>query len=187
MKKLLTIMVSLLSINFSAAAANAQGAPRPEKSPITEITKAFESSPDMLNETLKKVKRLESTAKVPEDTSADDTNPDTFKNPFIPQTPQPIKDISDDNIKKPVETVTRVKPTVPIPQFTLSGLIWNTKKPAAILNGKIVAVGDQVSSWSVSEITKEGVHVTFEDLNLWVKPNIDFNRNKAAQPNQRNY
>ena len=188
MKKCLIILAAFSIVNLHGLLAYAQTAPRTEKSPITEITKAFETPPDMLNETLSKVKRLEATttAKPSDEDLTAESDPDTFRNPFVPQTPQPVR-VSDDNTATPIEQVQRERPVIPIPVFTLSGLIWNTKKPAAILNGKIVAIGDQVSNWSVSEITKEGVHVTFEDQALWVKPVLDPNRNKLAQPNPRNY
>ncbi len=189
MKKCLVILAVFSIVNLHGSLAYAQTAPRTEKSPITEITKAFETPPDMLNETLNKVKRLEATttAKPADEDLTSESDPDTFRNPFVPQTPQPVKTIDDNTTSVPVQQIQRERPVVPIPVFTLSGLIWNTKKPAAILNGKIVAIGDQVSNWSVSEITKEGVHVTFEDQNLWVKPVIDPIRNKLTQPNPRNY
>lgn len=188
MKKSLIILAVFSVVNLLDVLAYAQ-APRTEKSPIKEITKAFEAPPDMLNDTLSRVKRLEATTTTKtsdEDLSAE-SDPDTFRNPFVPQTPQPVM-VTDDNAGKvPVAQVQRERPVVPIPVFTLSGLIWNTKKPAAILNGKIVAIGDQVSNWSVQEITKEGVHVMFENQSLWVKPVVDPNQSRPVQPNPRNY
>ena len=156
--------------------------------PIKDITKAFETPPDMLGATLQKVQSLQTgnqsitgnSGKVSDDGTF---LADTFINPFIPQTPVSATNVPDTTVR--VETPTATMPALMIPQFTLSGLVWNTKRPAAILNGKIVAIGDQVSSWSVTQITKEGVQVTFEDQNLWVKPVIDPNNPAQPNPNPR--
>ena len=50
------------------------------------------------------------------------------------------------------------------------------------INGQIVAIGDHVSNWLVAEITKDGVRVTSEDQNLWVKPVV--NPEAGAQKNR---
>ena len=71
-------------------------------------------------------------------------------------------------------------PVIPTPQFIVSGLIWNSKKPAAIINDEVVAIGDQVSNWAISEITKDGVRVSYEDRSLWIKPIVD----PMSQPQQ---
>jgi hypothetical protein len=186
MKKILLVIALSICCVSPASMSFGQDAATPQFAPLTEIKKAFEAPPDMLDATLKKVKKISSdpAQKTGDAISSEDIAIDDIKNPFTPQTPQENKEIVIQNII-PTETPVPTKPALVIPQFTLSGLVWNTGKPAAILNGKIVAIGDEVSSWAVTQITKEGVEVTYEDQNLWVKPVVDPN-NAAAQANQRN-
>jgi len=187
MKKFLLIVWAFFVSGSFTAVSSAQERAIEQMTPIKEIKEAFTSPPDMLDATLKKVQSLEpksaSTKKVSEEEAAAELELAPFKNPFIPKTPQAQKEVFFDRTNTWPPTPVTTEQTVPIPQFTLSGLVWNTKKPAAILNGKIVAIGDEVSSWSISKITKEGVLVTYEDQTLWVKPVVDMN---FPAPNQRN-
>jgi hypothetical protein len=45
------------------------------------------------------------------------------------------------------------------PEINITGLIWNTHKPQAILNDSVMGIGDEISGWKIIEISKEGVVV----------------------------
>ncbi len=107
---------------------------------------------------------------------------DIFINPFVPQIPQETKTTPFVNTQQPGTTPNVVAETVPAPQFNVSGVVWHSKKLQAIVNGEIVTIGDRVSNWVVSEITKDGVHMTFEQQSLWVKPIINPEGETQAQP-----
>lgn len=98
---------------------------------------------------------------------------DEFTNPFIPQIPQAVKPKPFVAPKASAEPPPANIETTPIPQFIVAGIVWNSKKPQAIINEEVTAIGDQVSNWTVSEITEEGVRMTFGEQNLWVKPVIN--------------
>ena len=41
--------------------------------------------------------------------------------------------------------------------YVLSGILWDSKSPSAIINGRLVGVGDPVGQWKVVEIHKDRV------------------------------
>lgn len=47
--------------------------------------------------------------------------------------------------------------------LTLKGILWNEKKPRALINGKVVEVGDLVEDKKVTSITKDTVTLQQED------------------------
>ncbi len=106
---------------------------------------------------------------------------DEFINPFIPQIPQTAKPTPFVN-PQATSTPNVTPETAPIPEFIVAGVIWNSKKPQAIINEQIVSIGDHINTWAVSEITKDGVQMTFEEQNLWVKPIINPEAQAQAQP-----
>ncbi len=105
---------------------------------------------------------------------------DEFINPFIPQIPQTVKTTAFVN-PQVTSTPDMTVETIPIPEFIVAGIIWNSKKPQAIVNQEIVTIGDNVNNWKVSEITKDGVRMNFEEQNLWVKPIINPEAQTQAQ------
>ncbi len=50
-------------------------------------------------------------------------------------------------------------PVIQTPNFKLTGHVWGTKIPYAIIDGEVVGIGDTVQGWTVVEIKKEGVTV----------------------------
>lgn len=59
----------------------------------------------------------------------------------------------------------------PLPPLTVTGLIWGGAFPQAIVNNKIVRIGDMVApEVKVVDITKEGVVVFFDYKNYSLPP-----------------
>jgi hypothetical protein len=128
-----------------------------------------------------------------------------LKNPFVPQlpvkeTPPPPKPPEPPPAQVIVETP---QPTpTPEPEYTppppekpnlkISGLVWNTVKPQAILNGQIVTIGDVVEEWQVTSISKDGVEIQKDDQKFTIEQNNLFKtleENKtdnSANPNPAN-
>jgi hypothetical protein len=48
-----------------------------------------------------------------------------------------------------------------LPQLTIQGVIWGSNIPQAIINNKVVKVGDILEGAEVTEINKEGVIILF--------------------------
>lgn len=70
-----------------------------------------------------------------------------YRDPFLPYLPlvqdkQTKQFISDD--------------------FRISGIVWGTPKPLAIINGKVVGIGDKILGAEVRKIDKNGVLLEYE-------------------------
>lgn len=95
----------------------------------------------------------------------------SIRNPFESQLPQPGQAVSKTETQVAPEPVGMgPEPTPPqpkiipsLPQCSITGLVWDSQKPQAILNGKIIGLGDKIESWTVTQITKDGVEITFEN------------------------
>lgn len=59
-----------------------------------------------------------------------------------------------------------VVPAVPIPIWRLSGIIFNSKQPLALINGKMVGVGDQVDQARVSKIDQTKVTIIYNGTQI---------------------
>jgi len=55
--------------------------------------------------------------------------------------------------KAPAAATTTTGPTGPV----LNGLLWDPKVPSAIVNSRLVTVGDHLGPWQVIEIQKDRV------------------------------
>lgn len=61
----------------------------------------------------------------------------------------------------PVEAA--AKPPLPPPPLTVQGIIWGGNIPQAIINDKVVKVGDTIAEAKITDIGKEGIEVIFKD------------------------
>jgi hypothetical protein len=50
----------------------------------------------------------------------------------------------------------------PLPDINIAGVVWNTDRPQAIINGQIVGIGDTVSGVTILDIKKMGITVLFQ-------------------------
>ena len=105
----------------------------------------------------------------PETYSIDSTS---LHNPFTPLTP--IKTIIEKvEIKDPLGTLNFPfntdnslfqKPTeteIPLPTLAITGIVWNTDRPQAIINGQVADVGDNFQNATVVAIRKNEIDVQF--------------------------
>ena len=120
-------------------------------------------------------------------------NKKMIRNPFIPQLPRKEVIVEDntsqqqtntisnnnDNVKTPDQlTTSKTKqedsPPIPIPipqpNFAVTAVIWNTDRPQAIINGKVVDIGDQVDGFKIESIHQSGIEVSIRGVKLTVKP-----------------
>ena len=105
----------------------------------------------------------------------------SLKNPFIPQLPHPEQAIEGRTEQEEVPLPPEMTENFPMgpeplpqkitkPSFTVSGLIWNSDLPQAILDGQIVTIGDLIKNWTIVNISKEGVEVTFKNFTYMIEP-----------------
>ncbi|MFH0738272.1 MAG: general secretion pathway protein GspB [Candidatus Omnitrophota bacterium] len=65
-----------------------------------------------------------------------------------------------EEIEKPVQQQEIKKK--PLPELKIQGLIWGGKLPQAIINNKVVMVGDTLEDVRIVEINKDGLILYFE-------------------------
>lgn len=109
------------------------------------------------------------------------------RDPFTPQVPQeeiraqrvepirpvgvnepvvlpPPQAVQEPSVRMPrQEDITRPPPIFePLPGMNIAGVVWNTDRPQAIINGQIVGIGDTVSGVTMLDIKKTGITVLFQ-------------------------
>ncbi|MDP2654551.1 MAG: hypothetical protein Q8Q08_11065 [Candidatus Omnitrophota bacterium] len=114
----------------------------------------------------------------------------SLRNPFIPQLPQEkpkppdkkdppprLPPVSDNQIDQrptyqpPVAQQTpEPQPAASVPNFVISGMVWNSSRPQAIVNGKVVEIGASLDGWDVTNISEGGVTFRQGDVTLSVIP-----------------
>lgn len=109
------------------------------------------------------------------------------KNPFIPQLPEKVEVVPEPVKAKPRQTQakptpvvrktsTRVvaKPVVPAapqkPQFRVTGILWNSDRPQAIINGMVVDIDDKIGQYQIKAIHPEGIEVLVDGITMTVDP-----------------
>ena len=53
-----------------------------------------------------------------------------------------------------------------LPSLTLQGILWGVEKPQAIINRRIVSVGDAIEQAQVQAVTPQGVRLLFNGREL---------------------
>lgn len=48
----------------------------------------------------------------------------------------------------------------PKERFAVSAVIWGSRRPQAIINGKVTNIGEKLEGWEITSIDKKGIHVT---------------------------
>ncbi|OGX07828.1 MAG: hypothetical protein A2Z88_08675 [Omnitrophica WOR_2 bacterium GWA2_47_8] len=109
--------------------------------------------------------------------AADDLfNLPPVRDPFLPQLPQKPKIVEPPpvpaatNTPPPPKTPAIMVPTSPLikpppaeikpPPLNITGLIWNSDQPQAIINGKVIRVGDEVDNVRVTDIQKNKITIS---------------------------
>jgi len=57
---------------------------------------------------------------------------------------------------------------LPLPTLSIEGLIWNTRMPQAIINGRVVRVGDTIEDVKILKIDKEGIGVEYQGESAFI-------------------
>ena len=100
-------------------------------------------------------------------------------NPFIPQLPEPVivkpeplksEDQLSDKTRLEIHQPDRAPTPVPPPNFMITGLVWNTNRPQAIINDQVVDVGDRISDYQIVSISKTGIKVESQGQTFTVTP-----------------
>ncbi len=76
--------------------------------------------------------------------------------------PAPVADLPPVRIPVPEDIRPPQRVLEPLPDITIAGVVWNTDRPQAIVNGQIVGIGDMVSGVKILGIKKMGITVLFQ-------------------------
>ena len=113
---------------------------------------------------------------------------DSLKNPFHSPIPaltaqrrmnelQKNKQAQEAGNVKPVEEenpspVQNPQPPVAPPKFILSGIIWESPRPQAIINDQIVGIGDVIDHWTVIAIDEGGIKVALGETTFLIADDL---------------
>ena len=101
------------------------------------------------------------------------------RNPFSPQFPKvkPVTDIeAAQTQREESEKAAQLKaePVVPEeivpPVLNVTGIIWNTDRPQAIINGKIVSTGDTINEAVIISIQKTEIKIAYKGKTMSIAP-----------------
>ena len=87
------------------------------------------------------------------------------RDPFEPQIPrpQPEPGALPSGAPQPTQVPQpQTKPKPVQPQLMISGIIWNSDRPQAIINNQVVDIGNKVNESTIVAINKSGVDVVFD-------------------------
>ena len=79
-----------------------------------------------------------------------------LKDPF-----QPPREEKKPEEEPEAEIMPEVIPEIPLPFLEIKGLVWGGNLPQAIINKKIVKIGDIIEGAQVIDINKAGVIISF--------------------------
>ena len=91
-----------------------------------------------------------------------DTEYELFEN-------DPLKDLLQLHLCKIRVVKAEEKIIIPLPELAIEGIIWNTYMPQAIVNGKIVRVGDIIKNAEIVDIEKSGIIVFYNGEKVLIK------------------
>ena len=86
--------------------------------------------------------------------------------PPPPQPPMPVI-VNPPPVVPPQPPPPRAEP---MPILTITGLIWNTDRPQAIVNGQVADVGDIIAGVKIINIRKGGIDVSFQGRTVTLQP-----------------
>ncbi len=109
-----------------------------------------------------------------------------LKNPFKSQLPPPVVTAPDNKTSKPQNrALPSGTPTLPDGSFSspaedplrsmvaglsVTGVVWNSARPQAIINGQVISQGDSFMQFKVTQIKKEQIVLTAEDQQYFITP-----------------
>ncbi len=99
------------------------------------------------------------------------------RNPFVSQLPLPQE--PQEGSQKGALKVQGKEQPVPapiilaekdLPSLKVTGLVWNSKRPQAIINGQVVSAGETIGDVKIVNIRPDGVDVLFQDKIITITP-----------------
>ena|SRR3989338_5046313 len=134
-------------------------------------------------------------------------------NPFKSYLPEPQEEIIEDNKSDEQEKARRsvenerenigdeernniteqlpevIQPPTPtLPELVISGIVWNSDRPQAIVDGQVIDIGDTIRSVTIVNITKEGVEISANGISKIIgQEQIKENPDEEQTQDDENY
>ena len=95
----------------------------------------------------------------------------SFKNPFASLLPEkkPEEAPSKEAASKPIIEQPKVVVVTP-PNLSVTGIVWNSNRPQAIINNQVVGVGDTIAEVTIVNITRNGVGFEYNGKRFIINP-----------------
>ncbi len=116
-----------------------------------------------------------------------------LRNPFVPRLPDDPPQEEPEIVEKTPEAASPIQPDIqtgaaetpvivsqqtqaveevllPKPDYKISGIVWNTDRPQAIMEGRILDVGDSIEQWRIIGISRGGVEISFKNQKFLIEP-----------------
>lgn len=84
---------------------------------------------------------------------------ETLKDPFQ----ESLTALSEEGVQIKKEVPEEQVPKKTLPTLTIQGLVWGGNFPQAIINKKVLKIGDTIEGVRIIDINKNGVRVSFEN------------------------
>ena len=81
---------------------------------------------------------------------------DVMRDPFVWQIKQDLTPVT-------IQEEQKVAENVPLPSLKVTGILWGGNLPLAIINNKVLKVGDTIEQAKITSINKGGVKVLFQN------------------------
>lgn len=96
------------------------------------------------------------------------------------------KDLEKQHPPEPLEpetpSETEPAPAVELPSLELQGVFWGIPSPQAIINRKIVSVGDQIEGVRIVSISRDGVVVSLNGQDVTLAPPAPGSHDDSGTP-----
>jgi hypothetical protein len=99
------------------------------------------------------------------------TDPFVREEPNIPPS-FPKENQREDILPLPVEPIQESEESEEIvpPELAVQGLIWKSERPQAIINNRVVDVGDSVLDAKIVDIRKSSIDIQYQGMMFTIKP-----------------
>lgn len=96
---------------------------------------------------------------------------DEIKSELDTMTPDNVKtNIYDPSSLSRTKASPKVVEAPVMPELTVSGYVWNSRRPQAIIDGQVIDVGSSIGGVQVLAINKSGVVVSFQGIRATLHP-----------------
>lgn len=195
----LALKILLISFPLMATDSFPQESNRNFMSKFKGLQQSLMEGKDLLQETFNKLnvdeEKQDLEKKGIQDRKMIDTL-QTLKNPFIPQLPiiegpttegqtQEESLMPNQAIQDAPQMMPTIEEIIRPPTLTISGLIWNTDRPQAIINDKVINQGEIVDGCEITQIGKEGIKFKFQNKVFTQESIMQFNKGAALWPENK--